>query len=284
MFRRYRGGPGVRRQVALVVLPVIIGASILLFSGDRSASVTSVLETTDASTPASVPEPALALGAPLTPEAAPPTQPVVPGGPLEPAPTSASTTPSSTIVAAAGTAQSTVVTGGAAPSAPDAVPSTTSESPATTAPAPVTTAPTTTTTTAPTTTTTVATGPVRSPSPAAEVVPATNADRVAEGLEPLARNGCLDSAASRFAEQMAHSGVLAHNPGAGAAITDCRPGATWGDNVGTAAPCDVALLEQKWMASAGHRRNILTPAFRLIGVGAWTDDKGGCWVQVLFSS
>ena len=84
--------------------------------------------------------------------------------------------------------------------------------------------------------------------------------------------------------RLANSGVLAHNPGAGPAITDCRPGATWGDNVGTAAPCDVALLEQKWMASAGHRRNILTPAFRLIGVGAWTDAKGACWVQVLFSS
>jgi uncharacterized protein YkwD len=100
----------------------------------------------------------------------------------------------------------------------------------------------------------------------------------------LARNGCLDAVASRYAETMARSGVLAHNPGAGPAITGCRPGAAWGDNVGTAEPCDTALLEEKWMASPGHRRNILTGAFTLVGVGAWTDARGGCWVQVLFSS
>ena len=140
-----------------------------------------------------------------------------------------------------------------------------------------------------TTTTTTAAAPVRTgrardDGTEAEVVPLTNADRAYQGLGTLSRSACLDSIASGYAEQMARSGVLAHNPGAGAAIQGCRPDSTWGDNVGTAAPCDADLLEERWMASPTHRRNILTAAFRLIGVGAWTDEKGGCWVQVLFSS
>ena len=116
------------------------------------------------------------------------------------------------------------------------------------------------------------------------MVPLTNADRAANGLGRLSRNGCLDTVASGYAEQMARSGALAHNPGAGPAVTGCRANATWGDNVGMSTACDTARLEREWMASPGHRRNILTGAFTLIGVGAWTDETGTCWVQVLFSS
>ena len=116
------------------------------------------------------------------------------------------------------------------------------------------------------------------------MVPLSNADRVAAGLGTLSRNGCLDAVASGFAEQMARSGVLAHNPGVGPAVTGCRSGATWGDNVGMSTACEIAALEREWMASPGHRRNILTGAFSRIGVGVWTDEKGACWAQVLFST
>jgi uncharacterized protein YkwD len=158
--------------------------------------------------------------------------------------------------------------------------------PATSAPA---TAPTPTPTTAAPATTTTTAAPARTgrspdPSAAAEVVPLTNADRGANGLDGLSRSACLDSVASGFAEQMARTGVLAHNAGAGAGVSGCRTDATWGDNVGRALPCDIALLEREWMASPGHRHNILTAAFTSIGVGAWTGDDGTCWVQVLFSS
>jgi uncharacterized protein YkwD len=94
----------------------------------------------------------------------------------------------------------------------------------------------------------------------------------------------LDSAAAGFAEQMARSGVLAHNSGAGAAVNGCRSDATWGDNVGMSSACDSSALEREWMASPGHRRNILTGTFTVVGVGAWTDSEGACWVRVLFSS
>ena len=142
-----------------------------------------------------------------------------------------------------------------------------------------------------TTTTTVAAalppapaGPVRTPSIEAEIVPLTNRDRSAQGLGALSRDGCLDGVASGYAREMARTSVLAHNPDAGNGVAGCRPGATWGDNVGTAAPCSAALLEERWMASPSHRRNILTGAFRYMGIGAWTDTAGSCWVQVLFSS
>ncbi len=104
------------------------------------------------------------------------------------------------------------------------------------------------------------------------------------GLGALARNACVDAAASGYAEQMARRGVMAHEQGAGTSITGCRPGAAWGDNVGTAGPCSAALLEERWMASPGHHRNIMTGGFTQVGVGVWTDERGTCWAQVLFSS
>ena len=182
-----------------------------------------------------------------------------------------------------GAATSSADMSGGATSAPSA-PSTGERS---TTPEPTTTS---TPTTQATTTTTSPPAPApstlgsRNAAAEADVVPLTNRDRVAAGLGSLSRNACLDAAASGFAEQMARSGVLAHNSGAGAAVAGCRTNPSWGDNVGTAKPCDTALLEEEWMDSPSHRRNILTGAFTLIGVGAWTDDKGACWVQVLFSS
>lgn len=148
---------------------------------------------------------------------------------------------------------------------------------------------TTTTTTVATTTTTTTSAPAaarttRSSGVEADVVSLTNQDRARSGLGLLSRNGCLDSAASEFAHQMATSGVLAHNPGAAGAVRGCRPNAAWGDNVGTSTPCSPTLLEERWMASPSHRRNILTADFQHVGVGAWTDAQGSCWVQVLFSS
>lgn len=323
MLRRLLGRPDAGRQAVLALLPVVIGAALLLASGDRPSTESSVLETTkgpawpkllDARAPTST------SVAPATP-AAEQSAGATTGGPLS---------------LAAGRAESTAESGSGSTSAPastsnpdpdpapgsgtrtagppsalegDASPGaalrgadapadeagTTTRGPAAEGAEAAPTAratPTARTAEAPTTTTTAAPPPVptttggraRDPGVEAEVVPLTNQDRRAEGLGALSRNACLDSVASGFAEKMARSGVLAHNPGAGSAIGGCRPNAAWGDNVGTATPCDTPRLEREWMASPGHRRNILDGRFKLIGVGAWTDDQGGCWIQVLFSS
>lgn len=141
-----------------------------------------------------------------------------------------------------------------------------------------------TSTTSTTSTTTVPPGPSRLPSVEADLLPLTNRDRAANGLGTLTRNSCIDAVASNYAQQQARNGALVHNPAAGAGVTGCVPGASWGDNIGTASECDASVLEDAWMASPSHRHNILTAGFTQVGFGAWTDTKGACWVQVLFSS
>ncbi len=306
MFRSQPGGWNTARQAAFALLPVVIGAAVLVAGNDRPAPGMSRLEATQSVVPAPALEPAEAVAAPAlagaepvaagaeTPVAAPsePAASVSAGGP-GPAPGAgtgagtgdAGTGDDSSDDAGTGDAGASAIVAGEVASPASG------SSPAASVPASVatTTAPSTSSSTTTPTTTTTTTAPAPEPGgrardAEAEVVPLTNADRAAAGLGALSRNGCLDAAAAGFAEQMARSGVLAHNPGAGGAVNGCRTNATWGDNVGMSTACDIAFLEREWMASPSHRRNILTGAFTLIGVGAWTDDAGTCWVQVLFSS
>jgi uncharacterized protein YkwD len=283
MVRQHPDGWSAARQVLFTLVPLVIGAGVLIAGGDGPAPGMSRLEATQSSV---VPTTS-AADAPVVKQALEaPVEAGVEAGGGSPAPAAPGTTEmAAPATAGAAPAPAAAVNGDAGASAEVSSP-VTAGSPATSAPAPATTAPSTTSSTTTSTTTTTTTPPARSRNAGAEaeVVPLTNADRTANGLGALSRDSCLDSVASGFAEQMARTGVLAHNPGGGAGVTGCRAGATWGDNVGMSSECDTALLEREWMASPGHRRNILTGAFTLIGVGAWTDEKGACWVQVLFSS
>ena len=298
MFPRLRGAWGPRRM-AFAVIPAALGA-LLFLAGDRPSTGTSRLEATQGIAPV-----------PLPGDQTPDTT----GPPADTAPATAAPDGAPTAVGLLGEAVAAALAAdpeaAAASDTAGAGPATTSGTPtagpagtnAFTAPAtsessstprassgetstPATTNTSTTAAAPPTTTTTAAprSGPVRVPGVEAEVVPLTNADRNANGLGSLSRSGCLDAVASRYAEQLARSGVLAHTPGASAAVSECRPNSAWGDNVGTSLPCSSAVLEERWMASPSHRRNILTGEFQYIGVGAWTDTTGACWVQVLFSS
>lgn len=304
MFRRHRGAWGPVWRVAFALVPAVIAAAVLLSSGEAPPSGSSRLEVTGGESPlfpdfpatATSPDEAAlggldgAFGAAAVDEgASAPVEPAAGGeaGAVD-ADAGAGTGPAATSAAspaerpdpAAGAGGDTRGTGSSPTSTsttarPAATPAAQERATTTTRPAEVVT----TTKPAP-----VPRGPVRSPGVESQVVPLTNADRSDEGLSPLSRNACLDGVASGYAEQMARSGVMAHNPGAGSAITGCRPGAAWGDNVGYAVPCSASVLEERWIVSPPHRRNILSPAFRHIGVGAWTDESGTCWVQVLFSS
>jgi len=327
MLRRLLGRPDAGRQAVLVLLPVVIGAALLLASGDRPSTGSSVLETTrgpawpmllDAPAPTStsvasatpvgeqragariVGALSAAAGRTKSTSAPDPDTAVSTGSATEaagfPSALEGDTAPRAALpVADAPTDEESTTTGAPVAEAAKAAPPAEAARPAEAAEAaPIARAtPNTRAAEATTTTTTAARAPgpttttggrARDTGVEAEVVPLTNQDRRAQGLGALSRNACLDSVASGYAEQMARSGVLAHNSGAGPAVRGCRPNAAWGDNVGTAAPCDTARLEREWMASPTHRRNILDGEYTLIGVGAWTDGQGGCWVQVLFSS
>ena len=101
-------------------------------------------------------------------------------------------------------------------------------------------------------------------------------DRAASGLASLVRNPDLDAVAAAWAAQMATAGVMSHNPSLAAQM----PGA-WlsaGENVAY-GQTDGTLMEAAWMASPGHRANILGD-FTDIGIAFVTADGTTWGVQV----
>ena len=56
---------------------------------------------------------------------------------------------------------------------------------------------------------------------------------------------------------------------------------TWGENVGVTGG-SIGDLQQAFMQSYDHRRNILNKSFRRVAVGTYRDDSGLLWVTVFF--
>ncbi len=104
-----------------------------------------------------------------------------------------------------------------------------------------------------------------------EVIAATNRDRVAYGLAPLYWNGWLAGNAAVRSCQLADSfthqdlGTLFGSPGYEAFTT-------LGENIsrvgGDPAHVTGDFIERAFMASPGHRANILNPRYH--SIGAWT--------------
>ena len=128
----------------------------------------------------------------------------------------------------------------------------------------------------------------------AAFVHATNADRRAAGLRPLATSRTLAKLARSHSAAMArksarryggrcHSGALWHND-----ISKASDHWVWlGQNVGcgTLGPdgltASVRRIQDAFLDSAGHRRNIMYRRANLFGVGTWIRD-GVIWVTVNF--
>lgn len=106
-----------------------------------------------------------------------------------------------------------------------------------------------------------------------------NQSRAGSGLRPLTLNGSLNQVALSWANQMAASGVLAHNPSYASQIPGGWTAA--GENVAQGYPTG-AEVHAGWMASAGHRANVLGN-FTDIGIAHIA--AGGTWwsVQVFAS-
>jgi hypothetical protein len=109
------------------------------------------------------------------------------------------------------------------------------------------------------------------------MVAATNASRSAAGLPALQENSQLDAVAQGWANKLAATQVLAHNPSLSSQITGWS---TIGENVGMGA--DVATLEQAFMASPAHKANILSGAFTQVGVGSASSTDPSCKCQLLW--
>ncbi|UYQ60145.1 CAP domain-containing protein [Streptomyces peucetius] len=118
----------------------------------------------------------------------------------------------------------------------------------------------------------------------ARVVALVNSERSKAGCSPVTLNAKLTKAAQDHSKDMAAHRNMSHtgSDGSDAGERITRAGYAWstyGENVayGYATPESVMA---GWMASPGHKRNILNCAFNEIGVGLaqpgnyWTQDFG----------
>ena len=105
-----------------------------------------------------------------------------------------------------------------------------------------------------------------------------NADRHRHGLGSLRLSGTLSGFSPQHSRAMARRRALVHH-----SCIDCilhqHRWATIGENVGRAST--VRQANQLFMHSAPHRQNILSSAFRRIGVGI-VRARGVLWVTELF--
>ena len=101
---------------------------------------------------------------------------------------------------------------------------------------------------------------------------ATNVQRVARGRVPLGPGGCLHKWAVRQARKMAERQEMFHQDLARVA-KDCNLSYA-GENVAYGYPSGTSVV-RAWMASDGHRANILNRRYRSMGIGARKAD--GVW-------
>ncbi len=136
------------------------------------------------------------------------------------------------------------------------------------------------------------------PPPVAEAAPGRTADEAAAesallahhnsargGIGALQRSGDLDAVARGWADTMAASGTLSHNPNYSSQV---RNWSRVAENVGfwrdsSQTPVQLAgRIAERYMGSSGHRANILTAAFTQVGIGMSVGADGSLWNVVVF--
>lgn len=121
--------------------------------------------------------------------------------------------------------------------------------------------------------------------PAGQVIALVNAERSRHGLYPLTYNPNLTYAAQEYAQVLATGWCWGHNCGPRPYVVqriEAGGYTNWttiGENLaaGQSSPEEVVAA---WMASPGHRANILNPNYTEIGVGlAHGGPYGYYWTQ-----
>ncbi|NNC75334.1 MAG: hypothetical protein HKN93_07460 [Acidimicrobiia bacterium] len=105
-----------------------------------------------------------------------------------------------------------------------------------------------------------------------------NAERAANGLEPLEVYWDLVDDARAHSQVMLDGDDLHHNPNLGSVTTGWY---SLGENVGVGP--SVSSLHTAFMNSAGHRANILGD-YNYVGVGVVVETDTKMWVTVVFMS
>ena len=120
----------------------------------------------------------------------------------------------------------------------------------------------------------------------ARVLDLTNAERQKAGLPPLALNSQLGNAAHTYSQILAGTGCFEHTcgPVPDFGERDAQAGYTgWstiGENIAAGYPTPEAVVSG-WMASPGHRANILSSNYTEIGIGmvSGAGSFGTYWTQ-----
>ena len=110
----------------------------------------------------------------------------------------------------------------------------------------------------------------------AAFVQRVNQERAAQGLAPLAVADDLVAVARRHSGRMADAADLHHNPALASEVTGWQK---VGENVGRGPSVDP--IHAAFMASPGHRQNILDGDWTELGVGVVVRD-GTVWVTQVF--
>jgi uncharacterized protein YkwD len=104
-----------------------------------------------------------------------------------------------------------------------------------------------------------------------------NEARMAHGLQPLRADGRLERAARSHSSKMIRTGVFFHGAfharirGVGVRAPQVGENLAWG--VGRVSRA--RTIVRMWLASPPHRRNLLHPGYRFVGVGALLGHFGG---------
>jgi uncharacterized protein YkwD len=99
---------------------------------------------------------------------------------------------------------------------------------------------------------------------------AINAARAAAGVPALRASATLTDAAGRQSRALAGAGILDHTSPDGSTLIDRLSRVRWhgtaaGEVLAVAArPSDAVAM---WLQSPGHRENLLSPAYRKVGLG-----------------
>lgn len=113
-----------------------------------------------------------------------------------------------------------------------------------------------------------------------------NKERSSRGLRPLQLSAAASSAARAKSQDMVRNNYFGHtSPTLGSPaqlLTRCGVGyRTWAENIGKAS--DAARIHAMWMASAGHRTNLLNPAFTHVGIGSIASNVTYTATQLFFA-
>lgn len=124
---------------------------------------------------------------------------------------------------------------------------------------------------------------------ASTVIDLVNAERMAAGCPALAADATLTMVAVSHSAAMAHANFFDHTNPAGQSPFDRLAAAGYryrlaAENI-AAGPTSAADVVAAWLASPGHRANILNCDLRVIGVGYVRDPQdplgyGAYWTQL----